>query len=120
MTLRDYDAATIHRLALAREPFAQGKLTGTPGTVEWSQLAQARAWAEREHNDMALLWIDHVYRQVWGDIDYTVLSFDMPIAILVRRYWFVLPHHLSGPSRLHQRPVRGLVHLHEPLRRKAA
>jgi hypothetical protein len=57
-------------------------------------------------------WVDW-YRQDYGAVAYTVLSFDMPIAWLVDRYWVVVTHFVSQPTKRHQQVARGLVYLHE-------
>jgi hypothetical protein len=118
LPLGQRDAATIHRLAVDRVPFSAGKLTGQPGTVAWDRLARARSYLAQEGRDSGVRWVDH-YRQVWGEVDYTVSSFDTPIAWLVDRYWVVVTHFLSQPTKRHQQIVRALVHLHVPARRAA-
>lgn len=125
------DAAFIHEYAGHREPFVSGGVSkpgavrGFPGTASpdvvkraWHFLqANARRGAaqavKRYREDASDLWAE---APDWAPIDYTVMSFNMPIAWLSDRYWVVVPHFASPVTKRHQQAVRGLIHLHEPWR----
>jgi hypothetical protein len=112
-TFDQLDAARIHRFAVDREPFEIGRLSGHVGTISWDWLGRGRRYLEEEcGSDRGVRWVDW-YRQDFGEIAYTLLSFDMPIAWLVDRYWVVVTHFVSQPTKRHQQMVRGLVNLHE-------
>jgi hypothetical protein len=102
LTLGQLDAATIHRFAVDREPFEIGRLSGHVGTISGDRLGRARRYLEEEtRRDRGVRWVDW-YRQDFGAIAYTVLSFDLPIAWLADRYWVVASHFVSQPTKRHQ------------------
>jgi hypothetical protein len=111
-TLAEMTPELIHEHAVQRGAFrAAEALHGVPGAVSPERLNLARVYHLEKNTAAGLRWITHYLVDI-PDITYTVLSFDMPIAWLVDRYWTVVPHFLSQVTKRHQAVVRGLVNLH--------
>jgi hypothetical protein len=111
-TLTEMTSELIHVHAVQRRAIRVAEaLHGVPGAVSPERLNLARAYHLEKNTTAGLRWITHYLVDI-PDITYTVLSFDMPIAWLVDRYWTVVPHFLSQVTKRHQAVVRGLVSLH--------
>jgi hypothetical protein len=112
LTFAEMTPELIHKYAVQRCAFrAAETLHGVPGVVDRERLNRARKFHLSEGRAAGLRWITH-YLVDSPDVEYTVLSFDMPIAWLVDRYWTVVPHFLSQVTKRHQVVVRKLVDLH--------
>jgi hypothetical protein len=111
-TLAEMTPDRIHEYAVQRRAFRVAEaLHGVPGVVDRDRLNFARKFHIDEGRTAGLRWITH-YLIDSPDITFSVISFDMPIAWLVDRYWTVVPHFLSQVTKRHQVVVRGLVNLH--------